>query len=93
MKEIKNSLFEVIMIEIAKISQQGQVTIPMEIRKKLDLRPGDKLAFLSDENGCYLIANASLLALKVAQDEFQGAAEGGGVKDEGDLLRLIKESR
>ena len=81
------------MIEIAKISQQGQVTIPMEIRKKLDLRPGDKLAFLSDENGCYLIANASLLALKVVQDEFQGAAEEGGVKDEGDLLRLIKESR
>lgn len=81
------------MIEIAKLSQQGQVTIPLEIRKGLDLRPGDKLAFISDEKGRYVLANASLLALKEAQKQFEGADEEAGVNSEEELLKLIKENR
>lgn len=81
------------MIEIAKLSQQGQVTVPREIRNALDLRLGDKLAFISDEKGHYLLANASLLALETAQKDFEGAAEEAGVKDEEELLKLIKENR
>jgi antitoxin PrlF len=32
-------------MNISTITQKGQTTIPAEIRKKLDLHPGDKISF------------------------------------------------
>lgn len=32
-------------MNIATITQKGQTTIPAEIRKQLDLHPGDKIGF------------------------------------------------
>lgn len=81
------------MIEVAKISSQGQVTIPSEIRKSLKLEPGDKIAFITNSNGEFILANASLLSLETAQIDFAGAAKEGGVTDEASLLTLIKEVR
>lgn len=37
-------------MEIAKVTSKGQITIPKEIRKKLDLRPGSKVVFLNIGN-------------------------------------------
>ena len=36
---------------IASVTTRGQVTIPSEIRKHLDLRSPDKIAFIIDETG------------------------------------------
>ena len=81
------------MIEIAKISSQGQVTIPAEIRKALCLKPGDKIAFITNSAGEYVLANASLLSLSRAQKDLEGAAEQAGIESEEQLLKLIKENR
>jgi AbrB family looped-hinge helix DNA binding protein len=35
----------------AKVTSKGQITIPMEIRRSLGVKPGDKLRFESQENG------------------------------------------
>jgi AbrB family looped-hinge helix DNA binding protein len=35
----------------AKITSKGQVTVPVEIRRLLRIRPGDRLVFEGDENG------------------------------------------
>lgn len=32
-------------MNLSTLTQKGQATIPLEIRKKLDLRPGDKIIF------------------------------------------------
>lgn len=32
-------------MNLSTITQKGQTTIPLEIRKKLDLHPGDKVLF------------------------------------------------
>ena len=32
-------------MELAKITPKGQITIPIEIRKKLGIKDGDKVAF------------------------------------------------
>jgi antitoxin PrlF len=36
---------------IAKVTSKGQVTIPVEVRKSLGVKPGDKLRFEPQEGG------------------------------------------
>jgi len=44
-------------MHIAKISTKGQVTLPIDVRRKLDLNEGDHL-LISEENGRFYIDNA-----------------------------------
>jgi len=37
----------------ATITSKGQITIPVEVRKKLGLKAGDRINFFEDENGKY----------------------------------------
>ena len=39
----------------ATVTSKGQVTIPVEVRNKLGLRPGSRLAFVPTESGTYEI--------------------------------------
>ncbi len=55
-------------MNLAKISANGQVTVPVEIRKRLNLKTGDKLLFLEQPNGEIVIQNSSLVAISQAQD-------------------------
>ena len=38
-------------IDEAKITRQGQVSIPKKVRQKLHVQPGGKIVFLEDEKG------------------------------------------
>ncbi|MDR2574753.1 MAG: AbrB/MazE/SpoVT family DNA-binding domain-containing protein [Desulfovibrio sp.] len=38
-------------MELAKVLPKGQITIPAAIRKKLDLKEGDKILFIEDGEG------------------------------------------
>lgn len=38
-----------------RVQEKGQVTIPIEIRKKLNLKKGDLVAFIETENGVVLV--------------------------------------
>jgi antitoxin PrlF len=79
-------------MELAKITTRGQITIPVEIRKKLGVRDGDKVIFL-EENGRIIIENAAMIALKNAQDAFVGEAERLSLKTEQDVVNLVKDVR
>ena len=35
----------------AKITSKGQITIPIEVRVKLGIKPGDRVLFLENEKG------------------------------------------
>lgn len=39
----------------ASITSKGQITLPIEVRKKLGLKPGDKVRFIENENGEYIL--------------------------------------
>ena len=69
-----------------------QVTIPIDIRKRLNLKEGDKVIFY-EENGRVFIANASLVALKRMEKVMEGKAEKAGIKNEEDMVALVKEVR
>ena len=46
---------------VVRIQEKGQVTIPLEIRRKLKLRKGDFVTFIETENGV-VIKPAEVLA-------------------------------
>ena len=46
-------------MELAKVTSKGQVTIPIEIRKKLGIKNGDKVLFI-EESGRIYIMNSSM---------------------------------
>lgn len=36
---------------LATITSKGQITVPVEIRRSLGVKPGDKIRFVQQENG------------------------------------------
>ncbi len=73
-------------MKIAKISTKGQVTLPIEVRRKLNLNEGDHL-LISEENGRYYIENAEHAQLILAERAFVYGADSLVSKlDEADQL-------
>lgn len=91
-RKVRNALLKERQMELAKITSKGQITIPIEIRKKLNLKDGDKVLFVEDGKKVYMI-NSSMEALLEAQKEFAGEADKAGLKNEQDLVNVIKEIR
>ena len=60
----------VLILELARVSSKGQITIPIEIRKKLNLKEGDKVLFVEKEGNVFIL-NASVVALKEMQDNMK----------------------
>ena len=80
-------------MNLAKVSANGQVTVPVEIRRKLNLKEGDKILFFERSNGEVVINNASSTAIFNAQKAFEGAAMDFGVSSDDDVQRLVNETR
>ena len=79
-------------MELAKVTSKGQITIPIEIRKKLGIKEGSKVLFLEEAGRIYL-ANSSMEALREAQEAFAGEAERLGLETEEDVMTMVKELR
>ena len=80
-------------MNLAKVSANGQITVPIEIRKQLGLKSGDKILFFQKVNGEIVITNASVHAIYEAQEAFGGAASAMGVDSEEDVQALVNEVR
>jgi len=50
-------------MNLAKISTNGQVTIPVEVRRALKSKSGDKLVFFCKDSGEVVIRNLSDAAI------------------------------
>ena len=64
-----------VLVKVSKVSEKGQVTIPLEMREKLDLRPGTKMIVYATEEG---------VVLRKAELLFASESPGG-------LLRRIRD--
>ena len=49
-------------MELAKVTSRGQITLPLAIRRKLDVKEGDKVVFY-EENGRIVVENAAKLTI------------------------------
>lgn len=79
-------------MEVAKITSKGQITIPIDIRRRLGVKEGDKVLFV-EEQGKIFMMNSSMEALRNAQTAFAGEADRLGLKDEQDVVDLIADLR
>jgi len=72
-------------MELAKVTSKGQITIPVEIRRKLRLKEGDK--------GRIFFENSSQMALKKIQKEYQTQVANSTFETEEDVVNYIKKIR
>ena len=79
-------------MEIAKITSKGQITIPIDVRKKLGLKEGDKVIFM-EKDGDIVFANAATVAFTNMQMAFEEGAEKSGIRDEQDVVNMVDEVR
>ena len=63
-------MFEGILdMNLAKISANGQLTLPVEIRRLLGVNAGDKVLFCEKENGEIVVSSPSAQSVRKAQGE------------------------
>ena len=79
-------------MEMAKIATDGQIVLPVTIRRKLNLKEGGKVAFI-EKDGEYKIVNPAKLAILEAQEAFAGLADKLGLETEDDVVALCKKVR
>jgi len=80
-------------MNLAKLTAAGQVTVPVEIRRMLRLKKGDKVLFLQNEKGEVVIDNASVNTIYKARMAFVRVNDGLGNKDEEEIKSWVDEMR
>ena len=79
-------------MEVARVTSSGQITIPIDIRRRLNIKEGDKVMFMESGEG-FLMLNSSIAAFKQFQKEMEGEAEKAGLFSEDDVVALCREVR
>lgn len=79
-------------MSVAKVTSQGQITIPADVRKRLGIQPGSKVIFIQDGDRV-MMANATIEAFGQMHKAFAGEAERLGLKDEQDVVDMVKQVR
>lgn len=79
-------------MELARVTTKGQITIPKSIREMLNIKEGSQIIFLQKGNDI-IIKNSAMIALEKIQDAFEGEAERLGLENEEDVVKMIKEFR
>ncbi|MCL2197617.1 MAG: AbrB/MazE/SpoVT family DNA-binding domain-containing protein [Defluviitaleaceae bacterium] len=60
-------------MNLARVSNNGQITVPVEIRRALNVKAGDKILFFRKENGEITVQNTNITAIKEAQTAVMGS--------------------
>ena len=79
-------------MEITKLWAKGQIIVAIFIRKKLQLKAGDKVVIL-EENGRFYMENSALMAFSKVANDFKGAAIEAGFNSEDEMQDYMQEIR
>jgi len=60
-------------MNLARVSNNGQITVPVEIRRALKVKAGDKILFFRKENGEIIVQNTSINAIQESQAMVAGS--------------------
>jgi len=79
-------------MDVATVTSSGRITIPSDIRIKMELKTGDKVFFF-EEDGRYFLQNSAAITLKRLQESMSGEAERAGFASPDDVASYIKSRR
>ena len=82
-------------MEVARVTSKGQITIPRDIRDKMNIKRGDKIVFFEDNGKCFFQNSASIAikALEDIQKIMEREAEKAGFNNPDDVEKYIKSLR
>ena len=69
----------------AKVMSNGQIALPVDIRKNMRLSTGDRVALIYEDNRLTMM-NPAIYAMETFQKEMEGKAEKTGLKTEEDII-------
>jgi antitoxin PrlF len=69
-----------------RVTQKGQVTIPLPVRRALGIQPGSDVEFELDEHGARLLVDSDRASAEI--DRMRGAGEGEMTTEE--ILALAR---
>ena len=81
-----------LLVDNAKVMAKGQITIPKDIRERLNLNVGDRVSFICNDDQA-IIMNSAVYAMQMLQTAMQGEAENAGISNEEDVVNLMKDIR
>jgi len=81
-----------VLLEVAKVMPKGQITLPKDIRQRLSLETGDRVALIWDQDRVVMM-NPALYAMRLLQAEMTGQAEAAGFVDEDAVADYITDMR
>jgi len=81
-----------VLLEVAKVMPKGQITLPKDIRQRLSVETGDRVALIWDTDRVVMM-NPALYAMRILQAEMDGRAEAAGFPDEDSVADYITEMR
>jgi AbrB family looped-hinge helix DNA binding protein len=76
----------------AKVMSKGQITLPIDIRQKMRLQTGDRVALIY-ESDRVIMMNPALYAMENFTRAMEGEWEKAGITSEDDILELCREVR
>ena len=79
-------------VENAKVMAKGQITLPKDIRARIGVGTGDRVALICDGDRVILM-NAAVYAMRALQKGMEGEWEKAGIYDDGDITELCREVR
>lgn len=79
-------------LNTAKVMSKGQITLPVDIRKRMQLSTGDRVALIYEGNRVIMM-NPALYAMEEFQKEMEGEFKKAGIDSEEDLISLISDVR
>jgi AbrB family looped-hinge helix DNA binding protein len=76
----------------AKVMSKGQITLPVDIRNKMGLSTGDRVALIY-ENNRVIMMNPAIYAMEMLQKEMEGEFAKAGIHREEDIMDVVREVR
>ena len=83
---------EAVIVDNAKVSSKGQITIPKDFRDALGVGIGDRVTLIKRADEVVMM-NAAVYAMKVLQEGMKDEAEKAGLYSDADVVTLITEMR
>ena len=83
---------EGLIVENAKVMAKGQITLPKDIRARIGVGTGDRVALIC-EGEKVILMNAAVYAMRALQKGMAGEWEKAGIHSDDDVMDLVKEVR